>query len=135
MKPKYYSILEVAYNTGRLYTEHGQRIAVFSLTRFNGDGTVDKCLLMIDFDRAIDYRLAFAEFPDYKDLIKYVQFLYDYDRGMVHDSGFWEYSRDLLKSTEPGTFPDVVISRDVPDAWWEIPGDVAPKRFTNHAAG
>lgn len=59
----------IAFNTGRLYTEHGQRIAAKRLD--NG------AVLMLDIDRGIDYLL-----PDYVELTR-ADVLGAYDHNVV----------------------------------------------------
>jgi hypothetical protein len=59
----------IAFNTGRLYTDHGQRIAAQRLE--------SGAILMVDIDRGIDYLLPIGT------QLKQNEVMYSYDCGDV----------------------------------------------------
>lgn len=92
-----------SFNTGRMYTEEGQRIAVYL---FEHEGC--KVWAMRDFDRGIDYCFEFIPASSERDLRDYVMTCYDFDRNKVSASA-WKVSmlarEAMLACPKPENFP------------------------------
>lgn len=94
--------LHTAFNTGRGYTNEGQRIAVW-LVEYEGA----KAWAMRDFDRGIDYVFEFEDVQNERQLRNYVMTCYDHHRRIV--SGAYPLTRwvqDQMNTTpRPAAFP------------------------------
>lgn len=88
-----------AWNTGRPYTEHGQRIVVWSVFDIDEEPTKDTvalAFLMRDADRGIDYFFGGRKdlFP-FESLREYVMHCYDKNRCHL------DYSSELYTLGKP----------------------------------
>lgn len=107
-----------SYNTGAAYTVMGQRIAAWELTRTHFDGSVNKVIGMVDFDRDLDYQFEWRDFRDdqWADKVAYVHSCYMHFRNLVHDLTFAMQLRDLQRDgvatlmfpgSRPGWYPGI----------------------------
>lgn len=81
-------IFKDAWNTGRQYSGHGQRIAVYEVVV---DGEV-KALFMCDLDRSLEY---YFDLPySMVELRNHVMTRYDQNEALGHD-WWWQYADEM----------------------------------------
>ena len=101
---KFNAELVCSFNTGAHYTDKGQRIAVFEISRLDPDRVV-RAFLMADFDRGLRYMIEWRDFGPrsparWTVIASYIKTCYDYNLGIVYDDyreGFSNFCRELLR--------------------------------------
>jgi hypothetical protein len=89
--------MDIVFNTGRLYTDKGQRIAA-RVVRHTDEG--DAVIAMVDIDRHIEgtYTTMCVDKPTSKDILN----AYDFDmrakEGVAYDSPVWEELRAAARA-------------------------------------
>ena len=102
-----------AWNTGRMYTEKGQRIACWLVEPLADSVTFDPFLTMIDLDRGLDYSFKLPDLCQLsvagrQELRGYVQESYDYDKNKVLSSQAIYAEREASR-----------LARELPDTAFE----------------
>lgn len=97
----------ISWNTGRPYTERGQRISVHGV--YQGDELV--AYYMADIDRGIDYHFELPVYEgeaidhdDPREVRRYVQWCYDFNRNYLPYRAW--FNRDVYQDALAGGIAD-----------------------------